>query len=161
MLWKADGRKDKYLEAKWKAEHAVHAAKRNAEKEKSVSVKDNKENIFRDTKQMCTENQDVIGGKFIRADDGNLSLDDASKKVTWKRHYERLLNIEFLRSQNLPHVDPVAGPAELITLHDVLKSLRHMKNGKAAGPSGIVAEMLRAAPDICCKIIADLMNAII
>ena len=38
MLWKADGRKDKYLDAKWKAEHAVHAAKRNAEKEKSVSV---------------------------------------------------------------------------------------------------------------------------
>ena len=37
-----------------------------------------------------------------------------------------------------------------------------MKNGKAAGPSGVVAEMLKAAtPDTCCKIIADLMNAII
>ena len=35
-----------------------------------------------------------------------------------------------------------------------------MKNGKAAGPSGVVAEMLRAAPDICRKIIADLMNTI-
>ena len=36
-----------------------------------------------------------------------------------------------------------------------------MKNGKAAGPSGVVAEILKAAPNICCKIIADLMNAII
>ena len=36
-----------------------------------------------------------------------------------------------------------------------------MKNGKAAGPSDGVAEMLKAAPDICSKIIADLMNAII
>ena len=36
-----------------------------------------------------------------------------------------------------------------------------MKNGKAAGPYGVVSEMLKAAPDICCKIIADLMNAII
>ena len=36
-----------------------------------------------------------------------------------------------------------------------------MKNGKGAGPSGVVVEMLKAAPDICCKIIADLMNAII
>ena len=35
-----------------------------------------------------------------------------------------------------------------------------MKNGKAAGPYGIVPEMLKAAPDICCKIIAELMNAI-
>ena len=37
-----------------------------------------------------------------------------------------------------------------------------MKNGKAAEPSGVVAEMLKAAtPDTFCKIIADLMNAII
>ena len=109
---------------------------------------------------MCTENQDVIGGKFIRADDGNLSLDDASKKVTWKRHYERLLNIEFLWSQNLPHVDPVAGPAKFITPDYVMKSLKRMKNGRAARPTGIVAEMLKAASDICCKVIADFMNVI-
>ena len=36
-----------------------------------------------------------------------------------------------------------------------------MKNGKAARPSGVAAEILKAAPDICLKIIADLMNAII
>ena len=72
-----------------------------------------------------------------------------------------MLNIEFPWSQNLPHVDTVAGPAQFITPDDILKSLRCMKNGKAAGPSGVVAEMLKAAPDICSKIIADLMNAII
>ena len=110
---------------------------------------------------MRTENQDVIGEKCIRGDDGNLSLDDTSKNLAWKQHYERLLNIEFPRSQNLPHVDPVAGPAQFITPDDVLKSLRPMKNRKAAGPSGVVAEMLKDAPDISCKIIADLMNTII
>ena len=36
-----------------------------------------------------------------------------------------------------------------------------MANVKMTGPSVIVAEMLKAAPDICCKIIADLMNTII
>ena len=36
-----------------------------------------------------------------------------------------------------------------------------MKNGKAAGPPGVVGEMLKASPDICCKIIADSINAII
>ena len=36
-----------------------------------------------------------------------------------------------------------------------------MKSGKAAGHSVVVAEMFKAAPDICSKIIADLMNAII
>ena len=110
---------------------------------------------------MRTENQDVIGEKFIRGDDGNFSIDDTSKNLAWKQHCERLLNIEFPRSQNLPHVDPVAGPAQFITSDDVLKSLRPMKNRKAAGTSGVVAEMLKDAPDISCKIIADLMNTII
>ena len=110
---------------------------------------------------MRTENQDVIGQKSIQVDDGNFSLDDASKKLPWKQHYERLLNIEFPWSENLPHVDPVAGTAQFITSDDILKSLRRMKNGKVAALSGVVAEMLKAAPDICCKIIADLMNAII
>ena len=36
-----------------------------------------------------------------------------------------------------------------------------MKNEKAAGTFGVVAEMLIAAPDICSNITADLMNAII
>ena len=36
-----------------------------------------------------------------------------------------------------------------------------MKNGEAAGPSGVVAELLKAAPDICSKIFADLLGAII
>ena len=73
-----------------------------------------------------------------RGDDGNLSFDDASKKLAWKQHYERLLNIEILWSQNLPHVDPVAGPAQFITPDHILKSLRCMKNGKANGISGAV-----------------------
>ena len=104
---------------------------------------------------MCTENQDVIGEKYKRGDGGNRSLDDASKKLAWKQD-ERLLNIEFLWSQNLRHVDPVAGPANFITPDDILKCLSCMKNGEAAGPSVVVAEMLKAASDICSKIIADL-----
>ena len=36
-----------------------------------------------------------------------------------------------------------------------------MKNRKAAGPSGAVAEMLKPPPHICSQINADLMNTII
>ena len=36
---------------------------------------------------MRTENQDVIGEKCMRDDDGNLSIDDVSKKLTWKQNY--------------------------------------------------------------------------
>ena len=44
-----------------------------------TTVRDNKENIFRVAKQIRTENQDVIGEKCIRGDDGSLSLDDAQR----------------------------------------------------------------------------------
>ena len=100
-LWKAGGNKDKYLDAKWKARHAIYTAKRNAEKEDVCYVNDNKENIFRVAKQMSTENQGVIGEKCIRGDDGNLSFGDTSKMLAWKQNYDRLLNIEILWSQSL------------------------------------------------------------
>ena len=37
---------------------------------------------------MHTENLDVTGEKYIRADDGNLSLEDESGKLAWKQHYK-------------------------------------------------------------------------
>ena len=55
-LCKVGGNKDKYLDAKRKAQHAAYTAKRNTEKEKFASVKVDKENIFHATKQMRTEN---------------------------------------------------------------------------------------------------------
>ena len=112
-------------------------------------------------KKIHTEKPDVIGGTCIRGDDGNLSLDDASRKLAWRQHYEHLLNIEFPWSQNLPHVDHVAVPAQFITPDDVSKPTRHTKNWKTTGSSGVVAEMWKVAPDICKKIIADLIKAII
>ena len=77
-LQKAGGSKVEDLDAKQKARHAVYTAKRNAEKV-VTSVKDNKENIFRVAREMRTKNQDVIREKCIRGDDGNISLDSASK----------------------------------------------------------------------------------
>ena len=73
------GSEDKDLDAKWKAQRAVYTAERNAEIENVTSVKDNKENIFRVARQMRTKNQDIIRQKFIRGDDGNISLDNTLK----------------------------------------------------------------------------------
>ena len=83
-LWKSRSSKDKYSDVKRKAKHATYIAKRNAEKEKFVSVKDNKENIFHVAKQMRTENKDVVGEKCIVGDDSDLSLYGTSEKLVWK-----------------------------------------------------------------------------
>ena len=51
-------------------------AKGNAKEEKFASVKGNKETIFRVSKQIHTEIQDVTRKNAIRFDDGNLSLEE-------------------------------------------------------------------------------------
>ena len=111
---------------------------------------------------MRKENQDVVGEKCVRDDAGNLSFSDEDKRKAWKQHYEKLLNVEFPWPEaELPHVAPVEGPPILITAEMVSDSIRKMKQSKAPGPSGIVAEMLKAAPDCCSQLIADLTNAVV
>ena len=107
---------------------------------------------------MKMDNRDVVGDKCIKDDTGNLSLTTESKKAAWKQHYERLLNEEFPWSLSS---DPVEGPPIFITVAMVLKALSKMKTGKAAGPSGIVSEMLKAAGEAGARLVADLANVMI
>ena len=85
--WKAVGGNEKYLDAERKERQTVYTAERNSEEEKFTSIKDNKENIFCVAKQICAENQVVIGEKCIGSDYVNFSLDYASKKLACKQHY--------------------------------------------------------------------------
>ena len=48
-----------------------------------------------------------------------------------------------------------------ITLDMVLKAIAKMQSGKAAGPSGIVAEMFKAAGIPCAVLIRDLAVSIV
>ena len=111
-----------------------------------VVAKNNKpgmDDIFKIAKQLRKDNQDVVGDKCVKNDSGNLSFDNEAKKVAWKQHYERLLNEEFSWNPEDLTADPVVGPPIHIDVEMVVKAITKMKTGEAAGPSGIVAEMLR------------------
>ena len=57
-----------------------------------------------------------------------------------------LLNVEFSWNPGgLPKAYPVEGPCEHITTAMVRKAINKMSLGKAAGSSGIVLELLKAA----------------
>ena len=74
-------------------------------------------------------------------------IDNKAKKIAWKQHYEGLLNEKFSwKSEDLT-ADPVVGALILITIEMLVKTIIKMKNGKAAGPLGILAEMLKAFGD--------------
>ena len=103
-----------------------------------------------------------MGEKPIKNDAGQLSLDEEAKKEAWREHYERLLNVEFpWNPEDLSEESPVEGPSEPITLEMITKAISKMASGKAAGPSGIVAEMLKPVGEAGAVEVRDLIEDII
>ena len=143
-LWEAGGSRVSYNTVKRTSNRVVHQAKSETEKV-ALQKKDARSgDVYRLARQMCCDNQDVMVEKPVKNDADQLSLDKESKKEAWKEHYERLLNIEFLWNQeDLSEESPVEGPSEPITLEMITMPITKMASGKAAGPSGIVAEMLK------------------
>ena len=95
---------------------------------------------------MNHENQDIVGENCVKNDAGQLSLTDEDKMKAWVQHQSRLLNVEFpWPKDQLPKVAPIAGPPPPVTMEQIRKAISKMKCGKAAGPSGIIAEMLKAS----------------
>ena len=74
---------------------------------------------------------------------------------------EHLLNEEFPWNPAHLNTDPVEGPPIQISIEMVTSAIAKMKVGKAAGPSGIVAEMLKASGVTGAKLIAELANSMI
>ena len=79
----------------------------------------------------------------------------------WVEHYARLLIVEFeWESDLLPEVAPVEGPPPLVMKDLIRKALRKMKCGKAAGPSGIIVEMLKAAGEVGIELLTELTEVV-
>ena len=110
---------------------------------------------------MRRNNQDIIGERCVGENSSRLTINETAKRNAWQKHYERLLNEEIpWNSDDLSNV-PTAGPPIHITVEMVTKAIAKMNSGKAAGPSGIVAEMLNSAGITGACLVNDLANAII
>ena len=80
---------------KGKAKSGVYVAKGKAQKEKFSQQESstNKNFIFKPAKRTKHENQDTVGEKCMKNDEGCLTYDDSAKLKSWENHYERLLNV--------------------------------------------------------------------
>ena len=111
---------------------------------------------------MVKDNRDIIGEQCIRNDDGVLAVSEEAKKVARKSYYENLLNTENdWDRNNLSEVEAVASAAVFIEKDMVREAIQKMKNRKAAGPSGIAAEMIKASGQFGVDMITDLLNQIV
>ena len=98
----------------------------------------------------------------MKMDAGEMSMSEDSKQKAWLEHYQRLLSAEFdWDPKHLSDESPVEEPPIPITIDMVMKAISLMKPSKAAGPSGIVVEMIKAAGDTGTSMTSDLAAAII
>lgn len=108
---------------------------------------------------MKKNNKDIVGEKLISGNSGKLAYSDGERKKTWKKHYKKLLNVEFpWWEEDLSEADPILGTTPVISQAMVEKSIIKIKKGKAPSPSGAVTEKLKASSDACFKTIPDLPN---
>ena len=151
-----------YNTAKRISRRVVHHARHEADKVVYEGIDHKSSDIFRLANQMRKENVDVVGDKPVKNDTGEMSMREEAKQNAWAEHYERLLNVEFdWDPDHLSNEPPLEGPPIPITIDMVKKAISKMKSGKAAGPSGIVVEMIKAAGDTGATMIRDLATAII
>ena len=73
---------------------------------------------------------------------GNVVSDADGVKNIWRIYMEKLLNVEndWNREVDCPEV---MGPCCLISEEGVAAAIKGLKMGKAAGPTGVVSEMMK------------------
>ena len=79
------------------------------------------------------------------------------EKPSWEAFEPRVS----LEGNSLSKTDIVSGVPRLIDKDMVRKSISKMRNGKAARPSGVLSEMVKATGKAGVGMITDLLNQII
>ena len=73
-----------------------------------------------------------------------------------------MLNEEFDWNRNsLGLGDAVAGPAELLSVEEIRSAISKAKSGKAAGPSGVMVDMLKVSGSEGAEWVTDVCNAVV
>ena len=150
-----------YQDAKRSARHEVWLAKISAgEIFRNVDPKGSA--VYRIAWQMSERHQDVIGEQCVRNDAGEPSLTEVAKMKAWVEHHCRLKNVEFdWPSDKLPNAAPVVSDPPTVTIEMIRVALSKMKCGKAGGPSGITAEMLKATGDKGIQLMKELCQIVV
>src|SRR6267154_48759 len=122
---------------------------------------DGKGNVFRVAKQMVGLNKDITASGCVKGADGTTIVEEEKIMQRWKEYYERLLNEEFeWNKDSIGEINKVETSVEerVISAAEVRVAIPRAKSGKAAGPSGVAADMLKAAGESGVKWVTDICN---
>ena len=73
-----------------------------------------------------------MGGGCVKDENGKIVTDEGERMVTWRRHFERISNEEFIWNRNLPEMDSQrnSNGVEDITLEEMRSAVKRMKSNK-------------------------------
>ena len=162
--WQRSGEeadRERYKHVRKQAKREVAIAKRSVWEEwaRSGTPQKKKLDLFKIAAQMKKERQDVVGGKFVKDRGGEIKVDEKDIMERWREYFSELLN-----EQNEYQVDEevkVEGPVKEITEKEVETAINAMKQGKAAGPTGLTSELLQAAGNVGVREMTNIMNELL
>ena len=110
----------------------------------TLDSKESRQNIFRIGKQKKKERKDITGStNCLKGDNGELLVCEEQVSGRWREYFEKLLNEENEWNDKLS-AEYVEGSADMIS-KEVRQAIQDLKVRKAAGSSGVTAEMIKAA----------------
>jgi hypothetical protein len=104
----------------------------------------------------------VVGSGGMKDSSGRPTVEDDKVREIWAQYFEKLLNEQFdWDRSNLETCSPNEGNCKPITEEEVKEALAKMKKWKAAGPSGVTIDMLRAAGPEGIRWMTELFNTVV
>src|SRR5437867_3782935 len=171
-LWKKSGLEvDKvaYRLAKGRSKRVVDKDK-DEERQRYCDMleeEDGKGTVFRIAKQMVELNKDICASGCVKGVDGRTVVEEEGIMQRWKEYYEQLLNEEFdwnkdnTGSFDVMNREEASVDERLISVYEVRLAIGKAKSGKAAGPSGVAADMLKAAGEAGVRWVTDICNEVV
>lgn len=135
-----------YKTSKRKAKQVIAIAMTNALEEvwSSGNEQERLQKLYKIAKNRKKEKQDVTGTTCIRDRNGHILINTEQICARWREYYHELLN-ETNGPVKSEDCMKVKGPIEQITETEVMEAIKSMKPRKSPGPSGLSADLIKAA----------------
>ena len=95
----------------------------------------------------------------MKGDNGELLVSEEQVSGRWREYFEKLLNEENERNDELS-AEYIEGPADMIS-KEVRQAIQDLKVRKAAGPSGVTGEMIKAVGEQAVDWLTSICNRIV
>lgn len=172
--WVAHGKRDDVTHVRFKAARkAARSAIRNAKNTWFASkasiienARFNGEVIWKNIRALCRgcAGLQPVNIHAVRDEEGNICSTTEAQQQRWCRHFTKVLNVRTSFNPEILSECVEREPAEDMDgcpdLEEISIAISQLSNGKAAGESRIIPELIKAGGDVLAMALTDLMSLV-